>query len=85
MRLIARSATLALSLEERLRRCATPLTKWQLFNALGSRNARISINGIAVILVSVQREDGSGNSFNIEVYGPDNRLYKSYVRTNDAA
>ncbi len=79
-----RSATLNLTLEERLRVCATPMTFNQLANALRYGN-RISINGIAVHLSSVQREDGSGRSFNLEVYGPDNRVYKCYCRTQDAA
>jgi hypothetical protein len=79
--------TATLSLEERLRRCATPMTKFTLFNALtGSATkaaSTISINGIPVILSSIQREDGSGSSFNLAVYGPDNCLYKCYCRTSD--
>ena len=79
-----RSATLALTMEQRLARCATPMTKWQLFNALASRNPIISINGIAVILSAIQREDGSGNTFNLTVY-KDGTSYKCFVRCQDAA
>lgn len=79
----ARTATLVLTLEQRLQRCNTPMTKHQLFHALGSRDNRISINGIAVHLSSVQRESGCGSSFNLLVYGPDNQVYKCYCRTID--
>lgn len=82
-----RSATLNLTMEQRLARCVTPLTVNQLFAALtgsGARGATISINGIAVILSSIQREDGSGTSFNLEVYH-GNQRYKSYVRCGKAA
>jgi hypothetical protein len=82
--LARRTATLVLSLEERLARCATPMSKWTLFNAMaGKGHNPISINGIAVTLSSIQREDGSGSSFNLLVYGPDNRVYKCYCRTTE--
>lgn len=77
-----RSATLELTMEQRLARCATPMTKFMLFNALTARNATISINGIAVTLSAIQREDGSGNSFNLTVY-KDGNSYKCYCRTTD--
>jgi hypothetical protein len=82
-----RSATLVLSMADRLARCATPMTKFQLFQALTGRaikgGSTISINGVACILSSIQREDGSGNSFNLTVYGPDNQKYTCYCRTVD--
>jgi hypothetical protein len=82
-----RFATLNLTMEQRLQRCATPMTKFTLFNALTGRaikgGSTISINGIPCILSSIQREDGSGSSFNLIVYGPDNQPYKCYCRTTD--
>jgi hypothetical protein len=78
-----RSATLVLSMEDRLARCATPMTRFTLFNAMTNRNATISINGIPVTLSSVQREDGSGNSFNLIVYAKDGKAYRCYCRTTD--
>ena len=76
-----RSATLDLTTEQRLQRCATPMTKFQLFNAL-TGNGRLSINGIHVTLSSIQREDGSGSSFNLVVYH-NGTAYKCYCRTTD--
>jgi hypothetical protein len=72
-------------MEQRLMRCATPMTKFTLFNALTASGCKggISINGIPCILSSIQREDGSGSSFNLVVYGPDNKPYKCYCRTQD--
>ena len=79
-----RTATLVLSMEERLAKCATPLSKVQLFAALANnKTATITINNIPCILSGVQREDGSGRSFILAVYGPDSKLYRSYVRTTD--
>jgi len=80
---VRRSATLALTMEQRLTRCATPMTKFTLFNAMSNRNAVISINGIPVTLSSIQREDGSGNSFNLIVYANDGKAYRCYCRTTD--
>jgi hypothetical protein len=74
-------------MEQRLARCVTPLTFGQLCAALqgsGARGATISINGIPVILSSMKREDGSGNSFILEVYH-GNKCYTSYVRLRNAA
>jgi hypothetical protein len=80
-----RSATLNLTMEQRLARCVTPLTVNQLLAALTCNGcARISINGIAVILVGMEREDGSGNSFNLTVV-KDGKRYTSYVRCLRAA
>ena len=82
-----RSATLALTMEQRLARCVTPLTTAQLFAALtgqGARAATISINGIPVILSSIKRESGCGTSFILEVYH-GNQRYTSYVRCKKAA
>lgn len=80
-----RSATLMLTMEQRLARCVTPLTVNQLVAAMTcSGCARISINGIAVILVGWEREDGSGNSFNLTVV-KDGVRYKSYLRCVKAA
>lgn len=78
---IRRSATLILTPEQRLARCATPMTKHQLYSAL-TGNGRISINGMACILSAIQREDGSGSSFNLTVYH-DGKAYKCYCRTTD--
>ncbi|MFY4731168.1 hypothetical protein [Nitrospira sp. BLG_2] len=78
---VRRSATLNLTAEQRLARCATPMTKHQLYSAL-TGNGRISINGIPVILSSIQREDGSGRSFNLLVYH-EGKAYKCYCRTQD--
>lgn len=82
-----RSATLVLTMKQRLTRCVTPMTKFQLFNALTGLaikgGSTISINGLACILSTIQREDGSGSSFNLLVYGPDNQPYKCYCRTTD--
>lgn len=78
---VRRSATLMLTTEQRLARCATPMTKHQLYSAL-TGNGRISINGMACILSSIQREDGSGSSFNLMVYH-DGKAYKCYCRTQD--
>ena len=65
----------------------------QLFTALSGANRKvngkwisgseININGVNCLLASVQREDGSGSSFNLLLYGPDGKMYKSYVRTID--
>jgi len=78
-----RTATLVPTMEQRLARCATPMSKFTLFTALASRDGRININNIICNLSTVQREDGSGSSFNLSVYGPDNKVYRSYVRTTD--
>jgi len=78
-----RSATLMLTMEQRLARCATPMSYNTLAYAL-RYGTRISINGIAVTLSSIEREDGSGRSFNLVVYH-DNQRYKCYCRTTDAA
>ena len=80
-----RSATLNLTMEQRLARCVTPLTVNQLFAALTCKGeARISINGIPVILSSIKRESGCGTSFILEVYH-GNQRYTSYVRIRNAA
>jgi len=78
-----RSAVLMLTMEERLRRCATPLTKWQLVNALVGPNHALSINGIAVLLVGVEREGGK-NCYNLTL-SHDNKTYKCFVHCQDAA
>jgi len=61
---------------ELLRR--TILTKWQIMNAMYGSGS-LTINGLVVMLSSVQREDGSGNSFNLEVYHGGEK-YKVYAR-----
>ena len=66
-------------LVERLRR--TTLSKWEIMNAMYSSNGSIIINGVQCTLSSVQREDGSGNSFNLEVYHK-NEKYKVYARAS---
>jgi len=63
---------------ERIRR--TTLTKWQIMNAMYG-NGSLTINGVPCTLSSVQREDGSGNSFNLEVYHGSDK-YKVYARAD---
>jgi hypothetical protein len=59
----------------------TTLTKWQIMSALNG-NGSIVINGVHCVLSSVQREDGSGNSFNLEVYVNGNK-HKVYARADN--
>jgi len=88
----SRMATLVLSMEQRLARCATPITKFQLFQALAGATSKvnglwasgniINVNGYPVHLKSVQREDGSGSSFNL-IVNHGGQDYKVYLRTTD--
>ena len=66
------------SIEECLQR--TTLTKWQLTQALMG-DGSIAINGFQCWLSSTQREDGSGNSFNLIVSHGDKK-YNVYARAN---
>lgn len=66
------------TLADRLRR--TTLTKWQIMNAMYG-DGSITINGKQCTISSVQREDGSGNSFNLEVYH-GNEKFKVYARAD---
>ena len=80
------------TMEHRLAHCATPISKFQLLQAMVGTTTKINgqwasgniinVNGYAVHLKSVQREDGSGSSFNLVVThgGKD---YKTYLRTTD--
>jgi hypothetical protein len=66
------------TLADTLRR--TTLTKWQIMQAMYG-DGSITINGKLCTLSSVQREDGSGNSFNLEVYCEGTK-YKVYARAD---
>lgn len=57
-------------------------TKAQLFNILGSKDAKIMLNGFPYILSSIERESGDGHSFNLTVYGA-NAKHTFFVRTAD--
>jgi hypothetical protein len=81
LRPLARMATLNLTTEQRLARCATPMTKATLFKALCG-DGRISINGMAVILRSIAREGGA-SCFILSICGPDNKVYSCFCRTVD--
>jgi len=82
----------SLSMAQRLSRCATPITKFQLFQALAGATSKINgqwasgniinVNGFPVYLNQVQREDGSGSSFNL-VVNHNAQDYKVYLRTTD--
>jgi hypothetical protein len=58
-------------------------TKSQLFTILGSKDARIMLNGFPYILRSIERESGSGHDFNLYVYGANSSKHSFYVRTAD--
>jgi hypothetical protein len=77
---VRRTATLVPTMADRLARSMAKMSKMELVNALTTRNSYIMVNGIRCILSSVMREDGSGDSFILQVYGPDNNLYKCYTR-----
>jgi hypothetical protein len=64
---------------ERLAR--TTLTKWQLMDAFFG-SGRLTVNGIEVGLASMQREDGSGSSFNL-ILNKGLNSYACYCRTTD--
>ena len=60
--------------------CRTPLSKWQIMQSIMSNGVKtININGIAVVLLAVEREDGSGNCFNLTL-AQDGKRYKCFVR-----
>lgn len=60
-------------------------TKFQLFSLLGSKNTPVvTINGVTGVLNSIQREDGSGSSFNVRLVCTTTAQSKMvYVRTID--
>lgn len=60
-------------------------TKHQLFSLLGSKNTPVvTINGVTGVLNSIQREDGSGSSFNVRLVCTTTAQSKMvYVRTID--
>ena len=66
------------TLADALRR--TTLTKWALMQAMYG-DGSITVNGKLCTISSVQREDGSGNSFNLEVYHGGTK-YKVYARAD---
>lgn len=60
-------------------------TKWQLMSAFINRTqARFECVGGPVmgVIASIQHEDGSGSSFNVEVHTSSDRV-TVYVRTID--
>ena len=64
------------------------MTKFQLFAALAVQGeARITlIKGNAVIcgiLLSVEREDGSGSSFNVQIRTDAGHIRQVHIRTVD--
>lgn len=75
-----RTATLVLTLEQRLAVCKT-LSKWQLFNAIAN-GQQVLINGHTVSIQSITREDGSGCSFNL-IVSSNGGSYRCYARTVD--
>jgi hypothetical protein len=76
-----RTATIIPTMEQKLAR--TNMSKWQLITALTMQGiAQIVVNGVVCVLDSVQREDGSGNSFNLTLKHGGNR-YSCYCRTTD--
>jgi hypothetical protein len=57
-------------------------TKWALFSAMASDSAAvIEINGVCVLLKSIEREDSSGQKFNLTVHH-NGRDYKCFARTD---
>jgi hypothetical protein len=58
-------------------------TKAQLFSILGSKDARIMLNGFPYVLSGIERESGDGRSFNLQVYGANSSKHSFYVRTAD--
>lgn len=61
------------------------MTKCQLFQALGGRGdaSKVTIKGVSGWISSVQREDGSGSSFNVTLYINITTSKTVYVRTID--
>lgn len=57
------------------------MTKWQLFRALES--GRVEIAGKPYILLSVERESGSGRTYNLYVSSDDHKVYSSFCTTPD--
>jgi hypothetical protein len=80
------------TIEQRLSRCRTAISKFQLFSAIAGTTTKINgvwgsgnvieVNGYAVYLKQVQREDGSGSSFNL-IVAHGGKDYKVYLRTTD--
>ena len=63
------------------------LTKWQLFSILTSKDGLIFIKGVTGILKEIQREDGSGNCFNLRIetrpFAGGSKIETVFVRTMD--
>ena len=76
-----RHAVIAQTIQQQLSRCHTRVSKWQLFNAMAT-NGRLNINGIECVVSAVQREDGSGSSFNLQVHAQGQQI-TCYCRTID--
>ena len=59
------------------------ITKFQLMNALFS-GGRLQIGSVVIAMVSsVEREDGSGSSFNVYGYSPAGVKVVAHIRTID--
>jgi hypothetical protein len=58
------------------------MPKKLLFAMMGqSDTPHITLNGVAGILTSVQREDGSGDSFNVSIRTPNGQIRTIHIRT----
>lgn len=58
-------------------------TKASLLEMLGCKNKWVIINGIVGILQSIQREDGSGNCFNVGITLDGGTSQTVFVRFNN--
>lgn len=59
-------------------------SKWELFSLLSKcGTANVTINGVAGILSSVEREDASGSKFNVRLWQSDGNHVNVFVRTVD--
>lgn len=61
------------------------MTKFQIASAMFSPyNITVTISGVTGRIISVEREDGSGHSFNIRMWSDkDNKAVTVYVKTID--
>ncbi len=64
------------------------MTKFQLFMAMATNgDAKLTIKGVTGIVVSVEREDGSGSSFNVTMHVRNksgrSEQQRFYVKTID--
>lgn len=59
------------------------MTKFQLLTLLTSRNTQFTYGGETFYLIGVEREDGSGNCFNVRVRTEANTYKTFFLRTLD--